>query len=382
MGISLDESTDRVHGKHLIIYATFFKNTTVVTEFLTLITVDCRDAASLTSAVVQYLTAIGVDLQKISGISTDGASVMTGKNNGVVERLRMRIPHLASIHCIAHREALAARDAADAVPELCMVDDVVRAFAEHIGRSSVHYQIFQNLQQIFCHTYLEAQGIQAVRWLSRGEAVNRLLEVLLAADVVLKEYNAELYEVVTSFKFQWLIRFLADVLWELNHLNQWFQQRQIDVTLVAHIVQQTRLRLESRYSLRDPAGHFGAGEKMQLPEFIKNHQSLEKREMKAEGVDADGTPVSFVYTMHERPLPDHKTDGDVTACVELLMRFVKAVDAELEWRMRDLHLLEGSKMFRTTSYLPDDAKRVEAFKKWLGQLHKLYSNKLPGEFVC
>ncbi|CAI7809109.1 unnamed protein product [Closterium sp. NIES-53] len=340
----------------------FFKNTTVVTEFLTLITVDRCDASSLTYAVVQYLTAIGVDLQKISGISIDGASVMTGKNNDVVARLRMRIPHLASIHYIAHREALAARDAADAIPELCMVDDVVRAFAEHIGRSSVHYQKFQNLQQILCHKNLDAQGIHAIRWLSRGEAVKRLLEVLPAAVVVLKEYKAELYEVVTSFKSQWLIRFLADVLWELNHLNQRFQQRQIDVTLVAHIVQQTRLRLESRYSLRDPAGHFGAGEKMQLPEIIKNHQSLEKREMKAEGVYADGMPVSFAYTMHERPLPDHETDGDVTACVELSMRFVKAMDAELEWRMRDLHLLEGSKLFRTASYLPGDAKRVEAFK--------------------
>ncbi|CAI5516337.1 unnamed protein product [Closterium sp. Naga37s-1] len=221
-----------------------------------------------------------------------------------------------------------------------MVDDVVRAFAEHIGRSSVHYQKFQNLQHIFCQTNLEAQGIHDVRWLSRGEAVNRLLEVLPATVVVLKEYKAELYEVVTSFKFQWLIRFLADVLWELNHLNQRFQQRQIDVTLVAHIVQQTRLRLKTCYSLRDAAGHFGAGEKMQLPEFIKKHQSKEKREMKAEGVDADGTPISFVYTMHERPLPDHETGGDVTACVELSLAFVKAVDAELEWRMRDLHLLE------------------------------------------
>ncbi|CAI7826864.1 unnamed protein product [Closterium sp. NIES-54] len=213
-------------------------------------------------------------------------------------------------------------------------------------------------------------------------AVNWLLEVLPAAVMVLKEYKAVLYEVVTLFKFQWLIRFLADVLWELNHLNQRFQQRQINVTLVVHIVLKTRLRLETRYSLRDPAGHFGVGEKMQLPEFIKNHQLLEKREMKAEGVDAEGTPVSFDYTMHERPLHDHETDGDITACIELSLKFVKAVDAELKWRMRNLHLLEGSKLFRTTSYLPDDAKRVEAFKKWLGQLHKLYSNKLPDEFVC
>ncbi|CAI7818553.1 unnamed protein product [Closterium sp. NIES-54] len=58
-----------------------------------------------------------------------------------------------------YKEALAASDAADAVPELRMINNVVRAFAEHIGRSSMHYQKFHELQRIFCQTNLEAQGI-------------------------------------------------------------------------------------------------------------------------------------------------------------------------------------------------------------------------------
>ncbi|CAI7887315.1 unnamed protein product [Closterium sp. NIES-54] len=272
-----------------------------------------------------------------------------------------------------YREAFAASDAADAVPELRMIDNV---------------------------------GIHEVRWLSRGEAVQHLLDVLPAAVVVLKDYKKELYEVVTSFKFNWLIRFLADVLWELNALNKRFQQRQViafatcifvpttmhdhvltassacmqvDVTLVAHIVEQTRMRLKTRYSFRDPAHHFGSGDKMQLPEFIKRHQAMDKREMKAEGVDGDGNPVYFVYELHERRLPGHETDGDVTACVELSIKFVCAVDAELEWRMHDLNLLEGTKLFRTASYVSDDSKRMETFKKWLDLLHKLHNHKLPGK---
>ncbi|CAI5458342.1 unnamed protein product [Closterium sp. Yama58-4] len=153
----------------------------------------------------------------------------------------------------------------------------------------------------------------------------------------------------------------------------------VDVTLVAHIVQQTRMRLKSRYSLRDPAHHFGSGDKMQLPEFIQRHGARDKREMKAEGVDGDGNPVTFEFTLHERPLPGHETDGDVTACVELSIKYVRAIDAELEWRMRELELLEGSKLFRTASYVSDDTKRLETFKKWLSQLHKLYHHKLPGK---
>ncbi|CAI6009984.1 unnamed protein product [Closterium sp. NIES-65] len=156
----------------------------------------------------------------------------------------------------------------------------------------------------------------------------------------------------------------------------------VDVTLVAHLVQQTRMRLKTRYFDRSPGHFFGSGEKMQLHDFIKAHQKMDKRQMKAEGVDAGGNAVSFEFTLHERPLPGHETDGDVTACFELSLKFIRKVDAELEWRMRDLNLLEGAKLFRTASYVADDTQRLESFKKWLGQLHKLYNHKLPGKRVC
>ncbi|CAI7852297.1 unnamed protein product, partial [Closterium sp. NIES-54] len=73
-----------------------------------------------------------------------------------------------------------------------MVDSVVRGFADLIGRSNVKFDKFHNIQQVFCKTNLEAQGIHEVRWLSREEAVRRLLEILPAVIVVLKEYNANL----------------------------------------------------------------------------------------------------------------------------------------------------------------------------------------------
>ncbi|CAI5491358.1 unnamed protein product [Closterium sp. Naga37s-1] len=246
---------------------------------------------------------------------------------------------------IKHRfesEWKAASDAADAVPELYMVDDVIRGFADLISRSNVKYEKFHNIQHVFCKTNLEAQGIHTIRWLSRGEAVRRFLEILPAAIVVLKEYNNDLYEIATSFKFQWLLRLLADVLWELNHLNQRFQQRQIDVTLVSHLVDQTRMRMKNRYLNFSPDHQSGSGEKMTLNDFIQRHQKMDKREVKAEGVDSDGNPVKFSYTLHENPIEGQEPDGDVTACVELSLKFVRAVDKELEWRMNDLEELEGS----------------------------------------
>ncbi|CAI5975658.1 unnamed protein product [Closterium sp. NIES-64] len=151
----------------------------------------------------------------------------------------------------------------------------------------------------------------------------------------------------------------------------------IDVTLVSHLVDQTRMRIKNRYLNFEPDHHFGSGEKMTLNDFIQRHQKMDKREVKAEGVDSDANPVEFSYKLHENPIEGQETDGDVTACFELSLKFVRAVDKELEWRMKDLEELEGCKLFRSASYVPDDAKRVENFKKWLAQLHKLYRKKLP-----
>ncbi|CAI6012745.1 unnamed protein product [Closterium sp. NIES-65] len=100
--------------------------------------------------------------------------------------------------------------------------------------------------------------------------------------------------------------------------------------------------MKNRYLNFSPDHHFGSGEKMTLNNFIQRHQKMDKREVKAEGVDSDGNPVKFGYTLHENPIEGQETDGDVTACFELSLKFVRAVDKELEWRMKDLEELEGS----------------------------------------
>ncbi|CAI7805081.1 unnamed protein product, partial [Closterium sp. NIES-53] len=145
IGISCDESTDHCRGKHLILFVTFIRDHRLVTEFMALLTVEKADAASLLS----HVQACGVDLQRIVGISTDGASVMMGSRSGLVARLRLRIPHLVSCHCIAHREALATKDAANSMPVFEMIDSTIRAIAEHLGHSSPWHQHFMDLQEVF-----------------------------------------------------------------------------------------------------------------------------------------------------------------------------------------------------------------------------------------
>ncbi|CAI7868728.1 unnamed protein product, partial [Closterium sp. NIES-54] len=72
LGIQLDESTDRRRGKHLIVYLSFLRSNTPVTEFFAHLTVEQCDAGSLQAVLLTHLESTGLDLERISGISTDG----------------------------------------------------------------------------------------------------------------------------------------------------------------------------------------------------------------------------------------------------------------------------------------------------------------------
>ncbi|CAI7732962.1 unnamed protein product [Closterium sp. NIES-53] len=130
----------------MIVYLTFSKNCHVATEFFTLLTVEKCDASSLFEVLLNRLHSAAVDVSNIVGASMDGASVMLGKDNGLVARIREHVPHLFSGHYIAHREVLAVKDAVTSNPDLDMVDKVVRTVAVELEKSCVWSQRFKYLQ--------------------------------------------------------------------------------------------------------------------------------------------------------------------------------------------------------------------------------------------
>ena len=55
-----------------------------------------------------------LDSQIMAGGACDGTSVMLGVHNGVVSRLKAKVPHFIHTHCGAHRLSLAASHASSA----------------------------------------------------------------------------------------------------------------------------------------------------------------------------------------------------------------------------------------------------------------------------
>ncbi|CAI5493757.1 unnamed protein product [Closterium sp. Naga37s-1] len=193
------------------------------------------------------------------------------------------------------------------------------------------------------------QGIKDVSWLSRGDAIQRLAAVLPATIVVLWEHDKDAYKTVTSFKFHFFLFFLADVLKELNELNQKFQRRTVDITRVTAMVHNTAGRLRARYI---EYGVNYAEDSHLLSRFLEEHGPTSKREVTVSGTDGEGNPVTHKLDLHEEAIKGQKSKRDMESCISVTSLFAQEVVKHLLKRMESLDSLVGAKLFLPDAY-PD-----------------------------
>ena len=131
-GLLMDEVTDITVSSQLISFIQFWdqENSSVTTMFLSSQNVledfaSCNSEA-ITELVKKDLAACNLDISRLMGLSTDGASVMVGKNNGVAAKLRQMNSKLLNMHCICHRLALACTDTCQELKYIREVEDVLR----------------------------------------------------------------------------------------------------------------------------------------------------------------------------------------------------------------------------------------------------------------
>ncbi|MCO5563835.1 hypothetical protein L7F22_017484 [Adiantum nelumboides] len=116
--IMVDETTDRALEKHLIVYVSFLSKKGLgacKTEFLRSVIVADGCAQTKYNALVQMFDGMGLNIKRLVGIATDGDSSMLGIRDGLVAKLSRDVPNLISVHCVAHREALAVLDACKSI---------------------------------------------------------------------------------------------------------------------------------------------------------------------------------------------------------------------------------------------------------------------------
>lgn len=159
-----------------------------------------------------------VDPKKLTGVCTDGANVMTGKNGGLVGQLKRHGFVIENFHCIIHQAALASKFLSD-----CSAMKTAEKIINNIrgGHHSVTHRKFKKFLKNKNASHSDLKMFTEVRWLSRGYCLNRLFDLKEDITEFLETENMEeeYYYFLKDDEFILDLAFLADTTSLLNKFN-------------------------------------------------------------------------------------------------------------------------------------------------------------------
>lgn len=116
--ILADETKDLQKQEQISLVLRYYYKGTVHESFMHFEHADKLDAAGLTEKIVNSLQKYGLEYrEQLVGQGYDGASVMSGRHNGVSARIQSLARHAFYVHCNAHCLNLVIVDTVKAVPE-------------------------------------------------------------------------------------------------------------------------------------------------------------------------------------------------------------------------------------------------------------------------
>ncbi|MCO5596978.1 hypothetical protein L7F22_051049 [Adiantum nelumboides] len=339
-GVMIDESTDiSTHG-HMVIYLSYLEDECIPKmSFYGIVRVCDGTAKSLFNAVIDELKRCKLDLSKLIAFGSDGCSTMTGKENGVSSLLKKNVnPFLTSIHCVAHRSALAVSSVAKSMDACKKLDKLVNSLATFYNGSSKRLKELQEMQEDLACPILRLQHTYDIRWLSRYNALNALC---LSFDAILKlsrKDNLPLFNEISNFQFIYSLFFMTDILKGLATLSKTFQRDHVDVTSVKSLVDNQISRIKEYY-IEDPKLDCNA-----LTHGVGGFEILQEY----------GSPKGHLFTLREalrgNMFYDEKIKRDICGedlrnALEFQFSFASAIITNLECRFEDNTILNNMKIF-------------------------------------
>ena len=235
--LMVDETTDISVMKEMVLYARFVSSTSSVTSyFLKIIELSDGRAETVEEAILAYLMEKSIPLSKLVGFGSDGAAVMIGRVSGVATRLKHKQPVLISIHCVAHRLALAAGQAGEKVPFLSTrFKPTLRQLFYFFENSAVRMSGLKSLEQILNLPELKLKKAADTRWLSHDTACHTLVRVLPAVVASVEREAAErgdalavgLSKVVKQYNFVASLYLMCPM---VSRLSRIFQLSTVDMS--------------------------------------------------------------------------------------------------------------------------------------------------------
>ena len=207
------------------------------------------------NAIEELCRGKGISLQNCVFSEMDGCSTNQGRIKGLKLYFSFHNPHHISESCGSHKLAIGTKKhvVEGKFPTLREADQLAVALASFFHGSSLRTAIFENTQQVLEGRVLKLISPSATRWLTHGNAFERLLVVLPSTLVALnsiytdKEDFEALGLLLGMIRPTFLLSCLAlhDVFKVMSQLTHWLQTSpsHADITMVPVMVQNTVKKL-------------------------------------------------------------------------------------------------------------------------------------------
>lgn len=163
----------------------------------------------------------------VVGICTDGAPALLGCRSGFLQLAKEKNPDIIGSHCMIHREALASKTL---TPELQDVLKICIKVVNAIKSSALNTRLFEVLCSEMSSEHKTLLFHTEVRWLSKGNMLNRLYELKNEVEIfLLSQEKNNLCDQFTNEKIVFSLAYLADLFEMLNVLNMKLQGRNLNI---------------------------------------------------------------------------------------------------------------------------------------------------------
>ena len=260
IGVFIDEVTDISVFSQLITFIEFVDPNSgkLLVNLLSVDNVlegfNSANARAISELVLKSFVDSDVPFSRVTGFSSNGASVMLGKNNGVAARLRDHNPKLINIHCVCHKLALACSHSHSEIQCIKQIQETLFGLWKYLENSPKRMVICFKVQENFhsinirltakCRRKLTKRFKKAVksRWPSFDQAVSSMIDKFQVVFRTLRELDetehcpiAHGYLVLlTEFMFLSMLYVLCDVLPILACLSKTFQEGKFNFSQKNH----------------------------------------------------------------------------------------------------------------------------------------------------
>lgn len=212
------------------------------------------NAESLTFHLTTNLKKIGLDLSDCVGQCYDGASVMSGKVNGVQARIKNLAPHATYVHCHAHRLNLALVDTLDDIIKTRDFFIVVQNLYNYIANSSPRHEKLVAVQQRLGQKVLNLERTVPTRWFYWFRSIQKIKKRYAAILEVLQDESNNSAEAVglqaqvTKPVFIFYLHAMETLLGTTYNLSEQLQAENLDICSAISLLDATRSALENARS--------------------------------------------------------------------------------------------------------------------------------------